>query len=227
VDFAGLIADPAAPLQRVNPYLMSQVAYLTPGKREQTKLNNRLAILDAAREVFGEMGFEAATVRDIIRRTNLSVGAFYNYFRSKEEVFEALADDGARRFRPILHAQSAKATDFESYIRGAVQAYFNFLATENEAWLSGPRPPEAMPQARNTPEILAVFEEVRAVLGNVIERGLAPKVDLDFLTASCIAVAREIGDRMMARRPVDVEAATEFVVRLILGGLPSLPRVEP
>ena len=36
-----------------------------------------------------------------------------------------------------------------------------------------------------------------------------------------------IGDRMMARRPVDVEAATEFVVRLILGGLPSLPRVEP
>ena len=84
-----------------------------------------------------------------------------------------------------------------------------------------------MPQARNTPEILAVFEEVRAVLGNVIERGLAPKVDLDFLTASCIAVAREIGDRMMARRPVDVEAATEFVVRLILGGLPSLPRVEP
>ncbi len=206
---------------------MSQVAYLTPGKREQTKLNNRLAILDAAREVFGDMGFEAATVRDIIRRTSLSVGAFYNYFRSKEEVYEALADDGARRFRPILHAQSAKATDFESYIRGAVRAYFDFLASENEAWMRAPRPPEAMPQTRNTPEILAVFEEVRAVLGNVIERGLAPKVDLDFLTASSIAVAREIGDRMMARRPVDVEAATEFVVRLILGGLPSLPRVEP
>jgi AcrR family transcriptional regulator len=91
---------------------MSQIAYLSSGKREQTKLANRVAILDAAREVFGEMGFEAATVRDIIRRTNLSVGAFYNYFRSKEEVFEALADDGARRFRPILHALSEEATDF-------------------------------------------------------------------------------------------------------------------
>ena len=65
---------------------MSQVACLSPGKREQTKTANRLAILDAAREVFGEIGFEAATVRDIIRRTSLSVGAFYNYYRSKEEV---------------------------------------------------------------------------------------------------------------------------------------------
>ena len=61
---------------------MSNVAYLSPGRREQSKLANRQAILDAAREVFGEIGFEAATVRDIIRRTSLSVGAFYNYYRS-------------------------------------------------------------------------------------------------------------------------------------------------
>src|SRR5471030_2696052 len=112
---------------------MSQVAYLTPGKREQTKLANRLAILDAAREVFGELVFEAATVRDIIRRTSLSVGAFYYY--SKEAVFDALADDGARRFRPILHDLSAKASDFESYLRAAVRAYFDFLASEQESWV--------------------------------------------------------------------------------------------
>ena len=48
---------------------MSQVAYLPVGKREQTKVQNRQAILDAAREVFGELGYEACTVRDIIRRT--------------------------------------------------------------------------------------------------------------------------------------------------------------
>ena len=38
---------------------MSQVAYLPVGKREQTKVQNRQAILDAAREVFGELGYEA------------------------------------------------------------------------------------------------------------------------------------------------------------------------
>ena len=109
---------------------MSEVLDIQTGKRELTKAANRQTILDAARVVFAELGFEAATVRDIIRRTNLSVGAFYNYYRSKEEVFDALADDGARRFRPILHAQAAKATDFESYLRAAVRAYFDFLAEE-------------------------------------------------------------------------------------------------
>ena len=84
-----------------------------------------------------------------------------------------------------------------------------------------------MPHTRNTPEILAVFEEVKSVFTDVMERGLSPKVDVDFLTASCIAVAREIGEKMMERRTIDVDGATEFVVRLMLGGVSALPRIEP
>ena len=96
---------------------MAQVAYLPVGKREQTKVQNRQAILDAAREVFGEMGYEAATVRDIIRRTGLAAGTFYNYYRSKEEVFAALADDGARRFSPVLKKLRAESAGFEDFVR--------------------------------------------------------------------------------------------------------------
>jgi AcrR family transcriptional regulator len=211
---------------------MSQVVFLSSGKREQTKAANRLAILDAAREVFGEMGFQAATVRDIVRRSGLSVGAFYNYYRSKEEVFDALADEGARRFKPILQAQSAKATDFESYLRAAVRAYFDFIAAEHQAWpaegeQAGAGEREPMPHARTTPEILAVFAEVRGVFAAIMDRDLSAKVDIDYLAASCIAVAREIGERMIERQPPDVPGAVDFVVRLILGGLPNLPRLDP
>jgi AcrR family transcriptional regulator len=219
VDLAVRVSDPRGD--------MSQIAYLTPGKREQTKLANRQAILEAARLAFSELGFEATTVRDIIRRTSLSVGAFYNYYRSKEEVYDALADDGARRFRPILHAQSEKATDFESYLRAAVRAYYDFLAAEVAARRAQRPTAEPSPHVRNTPEMIAVYEEVRTVFADVMDRDLAPKVDLDYLAASCIAIAREIGEQMFVREPVDVEGATEFVVRLILGGLPALPRVEP
>ncbi len=214
--------DPCAVSDPI-PHL-AHVAYLSPGKREQTKAANRAAILDAAREVFGELGFETSTVRDIIRRTGLSVGAFYNYFRSKEEVFDALADDGARRFRPILQAQSAQATDFPSYLRAAVTAYFNFIAAEHEAW--GQAAGDDSPiHVRNTPELVAVFEEVRGAFAATMDRDLAAKVDLDYLTASAIAVAREVGERMMQRQPVDVPGATDFVVQLIMGGVPRLPRL--
>jgi AcrR family transcriptional regulator len=205
---------------------MAEVITLAPGKRELTKTANRQAILDAARVVFGEIGIEAATVRDIIRKTPLSVGAFYNYFRSKEEVCDALADESARRFRPILHAQAAKATDFESYLRAAVGAYFDFIAAEFADWQGTTPAPELMNHRLGTPEMQAVFDEVRAVLADVMDRGLAPKVDLDYLTTAAIAVARDVGDAMLLRQSADVKGAAEFVVRFILGATAALPRVE-
>ncbi|AYV46368.1 TetR/AcrR family transcriptional regulator [Caulobacter flavus] len=212
---------------------MSNIAYFPampprednrPGKRERTKTANRQAILDAARQVFGELGYDGATVRDIIRLTGLASGTFYNYYKSKEEVFDALADDGARRFRPLLRVEFEKATDFASFLRGAMRAYFDFLAAEHETWRVNRPAGETHPQVRATPEVTAVFAEVREAFERVLERDHAPPVDLDYLTAACIAVAREVGDKMLERRPMDTQGATAFAVGLILGGLPALPR---
>lgn len=198
-----------------------------PGRRERNKAANRLTILDAAREVFGELGYEAATVRDIVRRTDLSVGAFYNYFRSKEDVYEALSDDGARRFRPILRAVFEQSGSFELYLQSAVTAFYQFLVFEQDAWQTKRPPGEHGPHVRvETPEMLAVFEEVERSIRDVIERGLAPRVDAGYLAAAAIAVAREVGTKMLERRPIVIEAAATFAVQLILGGLPALPRVD-
>ncbi len=52
----------------------------------------RERILLAAREVFSERGYHAATVSEIVKRGGMAQGTFYLYFRSKREVFEALLD---------------------------------------------------------------------------------------------------------------------------------------
>lgn len=207
---------------------MSEVVDLPAGKREQTKVQNRQAILDAAREVFGELGYEAATVRDIIRRTGLAAGTFYNYYRSKEEVFTALADEGARRFGPILKEHRAKAPDFEAFVRGAIEAYYAFLADEHRNWVARRPPEEPHPHVQGeTPEMAAVFAEVRdAIVDGIARRGGAPAVDPDYLAAACIAIAREVGDKMLARRPIDTEGAAAFAVAMILTGLKGLPRTQ-
>jgi AcrR family transcriptional regulator len=206
---------------------MSQVVLLSAGKREQTKLANRRAILDAAREVFAELGHESATVRDIIRRTGLASGTFYNYFRSLDEVFEALADDGAARFRPILRACWEASNSFEGYVRAAIQAYFDFMAYEHETLQDHHPTGEKHPHMRvQTPEMERVFEEVRDAFLQAMEHDAAPRVDADYLAAACIAMAREVGDKMLERRPIDTSAAADFAVKLIMGGIPALPRLS-
>ena len=84
------------------------------GKRALAKEANRQAILDAARTVFARIGYDAANIRDIIRETDLASGTFYNYFKSKEEVFEAISNDSVRRFRPLLQKVREEAQDLEA-----------------------------------------------------------------------------------------------------------------
>jgi len=204
---------------------MPEIALASAGKREQTKLQNRNAILAAAREVFGEMGYDAATVRDIIRRTDLAAGTFYNYFRSKEEAFAALADEGAKRFAPILKESRAGSNDFESFVRSAIAAYYEFIADEHRNWVARRPAGESHPHVQGeTPETAAVFAEVRDAIVAEVARG-APAVDADFLAAACIAVARGVGDKMLERRPIDTASAAEFAVGMILSGLKGLPRI--
>jgi len=204
---------------------MSKIAYLPVGKREQTKVQNRQAILRAAREVFAELGYEAVTVRDIIRRTGLAAGTFYNYYRSKEEVFSALAEEGARRFAPILKASREGAADYESFVRAAITAFYEFLADDHNNWIAGRPPGENFPHIRGeTPETAAVFAEVRAAVLEESGRGRALAADPDYLAAACIAIAREIGDQMLLRRPIDTKGAADFAVTMVISGLRGLPK---
>ncbi len=202
---------------------MADDAFLPTGKREQTKVQNRLAILDAAREVFGELGYEQATVRDIIRRTGLAAGTFYNYYRSKEEVFAALADDGARRFAPVLKGLRGRG-QFDTFVRDAIVAYFEFMAEEHTTWAARRPPGEPHVSVQGeTPEMAAVFAEVKDAIEDAVARGNGPVADTEYMAASCIAVAREVCDRMLARRPIDTAAAADFAVAMILDGLKGLP----
>ncbi len=197
------------------------------GRREQTKAQNRAAILLAAREVFAELGYEAASVRDIVRRTGLASGTFYNYFRSKEEVAKAVAADAAERLRPILRACREQAGDVTGYLNGVIRAYFHFILDEQRSW--GTQRPMAERRLRVrfwTPSHTAVYDEIESTIALVLEAGLSSRVDIAYLAAATIGVTREIGEAMLTRDSPDLEAAAEFAVNLILNGLPAVPRIE-
>ena len=53
----------------------------------------RQQILDASRRCFIRNGFHTTSMQDILSEANLSSGALYRYFRSKEEIIVAIAQD--------------------------------------------------------------------------------------------------------------------------------------
>lgn len=49
-------------------------------------------IEDAARELFIKQGFHATSMRDIAKRADVSLGNLYNYYETKESIFESIID---------------------------------------------------------------------------------------------------------------------------------------
>lgn len=62
----------------------------------------RRQILDAARTCFVRNGFHMTSMQDVLREADLSMGAVYRYFASKEELIHAIADDALADVRQAL-----------------------------------------------------------------------------------------------------------------------------
>lgn len=101
--------------------------YRTSEKREATKEQNRAAIEAAAWEVFCTMGIDAANIRDIVRRSGLSPGTFYNYYRTKEAIFEVLSQNVLERIRSESRAARAKAASVEEFLSVCYESYLHLL----------------------------------------------------------------------------------------------------
>lgn len=74
----------------------------------KSRQQRRRELLLAARDVFVEKGFQAATVDDIVAKAGVARGTFYLYFDDKSAVFEALVDDFLQRI-----ADAVKSIDLD------------------------------------------------------------------------------------------------------------------
>ena len=194
---------------------------LASGRRAVNRKNNRDAILDAARDVFAEIGYGGTTVRDIIRRTNLASGTFYNYFDSKEAVFNALSDEIGTELRQLLRDVRQRATSFDGFIEAMFLTYFSYYAKNRENYMltRSNRGRDGMNEVMQGPQVRAGLAELSDDIRQAIAEGVIPQLDVEFLTASLGGVAFSILDEMMEREPLDPEAAAQFATRLFMTGV--------
>jgi AcrR family transcriptional regulator len=202
---------------------MSAAAPKAPaGKRARNKAHNRAAILEGAREVFAELGYDAAGVRDVIRRTELASGTFYNYFPDKETVFRAVLEESAAEVRARLRAVRASAQTLEEFVGDAYRAWFEFLVEDRLMFELMQRNAGPIRSLFGDPILGAGVEDLLRDLRSAIARGDIPEFDADYMAGAMAGVALELGVRMADREPADVEGAARFATELFLGGVARL-----
>ena len=194
------------------------------GRREQNKAENRAALLKAARSVFAEIGYNAAGVRDIVRRTDLASGTFYNYFKDKEEIFSAVIAEMSGELLARHREGRARATTAEEFIRRHCSTYLYYVAEDPEILAFGRNNVTPIRNLFDKPDLRHLADAFAVDIQSAIERSILPRVDVAYLMAAITGIVFEISVVMTSREPVNPDEATEFATRLLMTGLANIPK---
>ncbi|HUB35125.1 MAG TPA: TetR/AcrR family transcriptional regulator [Bryobacteraceae bacterium] len=194
--------------------------YRASDKRRATEQQNRVAIEAAAWEVFCTIGMDAANIRDIVRRSGVSAGTFYNYYRTREAIFEVLSERVLERIRNESRVARARAATAEEFVSACYESYLHVLEST----------PGAMDFIdRNQHHIRARLYPSSAVSGLALDlaedlqRFVAPnslsRQDLALMASILIAAGAE-GVFHLGREPrMTLSQLRDFLARFVLHGL--------
>ena len=175
------------------------------GHREKTKRR----IVDGARKLFNRRGFESVSIQDIMASAGLTHGVFYNYFKSKSDLYaEALncffTDPEWKNCWEGVHVDLS-STDVGPQVVRAYLSRQHYEDVENSC------PMVALPTdvARSGVSARRAFETVFRAMVSVLERSLVEKRRPRRMRAQAVA-ALCIGGMIVARTMVERAHADEL-----------------
>ncbi|MEN9563923.1 MAG: hypothetical protein RIR73_2167 [Chloroflexota bacterium] len=182
-----------------------------PTKGEVT----RLAIEDAAIELFMEQGYHATSMRQVAEHAELALGGIYNHFKSKEEIFEAIIVDKHpyKKILPlILEAEGETMEDFLSHAARVVikeltsQPYYIKLMMIEIAEFNGAHGAALLKEIG--PKLLPVFERIIKTRKNlrVTNPALLMRTFIGMVVSYMITdmlISNSMLNKVMPKNPID------------------------
>jgi AcrR family transcriptional regulator len=133
-------------------------------RKKEEKQEMRKRILDAARKIFLEKGYEKASIRNIANEINYSPGMIYFHFIDKSEIFHELHKEGFRLLLAQLKILDKVADPFERL--KAVGRVFIQFAQDNKDYYNLMFIEE--PIGKKTPED-GGFQIAQEAINNLLE----------------------------------------------------------
>jgi len=104
-------------------------------RRKEAERQERMRqILKAAGKLFLKKGYTNTTMRDICRKAELSTGAAYFYFKSKEEIYARICEDIFSHMQNLFSQALDPQTSPSERFRALALAYLSFYLKHREQW---------------------------------------------------------------------------------------------
>ena len=137
-------------------------------------LTKKEALLQAAKELFGEYGFAETTFKKISDRAGVALGLLTHHYGNKEKLFFAAGMDVLENFINVLQQATSEAEDGRNGVLNFCRTYLAFSIDPNTHWLVLVRcsPYSDMKTSEDRDIMLRKFGEVHHLLEIQLKRGL-------------------------------------------------------
>jgi AcrR family transcriptional regulator len=105
---------------------------------QKRSIARHAAILEAARTLFAEKGYEATSIGDLVEATGIAAGAFYLYFESKRQLLIVLMNELLERLDATDLKPQGDLREFLASVFETDLAYYGVIRAWHEASLSDP-----------------------------------------------------------------------------------------
>lgn len=193
-------------------------------KKEKVAVKNMTRILEAVFALSREKGFRTMTLRDLSRKSGLSMGALYSYFSGKEELRSMIMRQGAAYTREVILEQAGAcertvdrleaALVTHLYLTEVLRPWFYFAYMEASS-LSRIEKQRAMEDELTTEQIFV------DLLKEGVARGDFFCPHMDLMAALIKAVLQDwyLKRWKYRRKGITVEAYARFIVDVVLSRL--------
>lgn len=194
--------------------------YRASEKRKVTKQQNRTAIEAAAWKVFCTIGLDAANIRDIVNRSGVSPGTFYNYFRTKEAIFEVLSQELLERIRRENRAARGQAANAEDLLFLSYQSYLNLVQSIDGAMDFIDRNQHHIrSQLYPSSAISGLAADLEQDLRRFVPQAVMSQQDRALVSSIIIAAGAEAVLRAGRKPRISMKYLLEFLTKLMMRGL--------
>src|SRR4029079_11410445 len=115
-----------------------------------------------------------------------------NYFKDKDEIFEAVVGELTSELLKRHQAGRARAATAEEFFRRHYAVYFEFVVEDAELLALARRNFTAIRTLLDKPDVRALARALNDDIRAAIAAGVLPNVDIGYLTAAMSGVAFEI-----------------------------------
>jgi AcrR family transcriptional regulator len=190
-----------------------------------------MRILQASMNVFGRLGYPDTRVEDILEDAGISRPTFYRYFKSKDDVFDAVDEVVSMSFLQTWTSAVASVEGAAEKLEKGVDAYLQWL------YATGPVASTKRRHPLNPDNnIRARRDEGRRLIADVIREETFATLGEEFdpwLFVMLQAATEKAGDLLIndGLRPADAKRAKQSMMRILAATLsegdlplPPIPR---